>query len=606
MKWIPIGQTPFNVIATENEKITVPAGTYDTVVLSYSNSQDRIWIVDDFPFPIKGETWKPGNEPKSKRYQFELLDYKENVMEDPFVPITLLDESFAENSTQVVEMHVCGPVNGTHQCRTENVGITIGKIPEEERLNREFTPFVRIPVPDDLRKVVDSSDPDDLIKLGIVLYNEPKLPAGYYILPDDLQEKAREKRIEELAEFKKPLLNFLEENGATGIKTWKNLSGIMASVPAGLVDELAKRNDVMTMYLPGLIIPLGESQSDQPPPDLETRNFVIEIQGPDETKKVNIELKLKYDQGIYSIPVPNDILSEDIKVEINGVNVPFIVDKKASAIKFPLLSESKDDKIPSPRTQLKQGIAPEEIVCKDGLELIFKPNNSPACVKPKTTVKLVERGWALDENKTQQKIDSANPVETIIKMQSYSGLCIGYCIVDVVITSEKISYSKRGSAHVFGESFTLPEITNEVSLSKTEWQRILDFVDFEKFLSLPDMIGCPGCTDAPVERIEISVGEKTKSISFEFHDNIPEIDDLRMKLNNIHKIARPSIGSFEECIDAGYEMGTVYPWQCITEKGQLFVKTSIDSFEECIDAGYKMIQTDPRRCVTEYTEFIEG
>jgi len=96
MKFIPIGQTPINVNATENEKITVPAGTYDTVVLSYSNSQDRIWIVDDFPFPIKGEAWEPGNEPKSKRYQFELLDYKENVLEDPFVPITLLDKSFAD------------------------------------------------------------------------------------------------------------------------------------------------------------------------------------------------------------------------------------------------------------------------------------------------------------------------------------------------------------------------------------------------------------------------------------------------------------------------------------------------------------------------------
>jgi len=32
--------------------------------------------------------------------------------------------------------------------------------------------------------------------------------------------------------------------------------------------------------------------------------------------------------------------------------------------------------------------------CKQGLELIFKNNNSPACVKPETVEKLLDRGWA--------------------------------------------------------------------------------------------------------------------------------------------------------------------------------------------------------------------
>lgn len=49
----------------------------------------------------------------------------------------------------------------------------------------------------------------------------------------------------------------------------------------------------------------------------------------------------------------------------------------------------------SPLKQFKSGIPIEEIKCKEGLELIFKSSNrNPACVKPETAIKLVERGWA--------------------------------------------------------------------------------------------------------------------------------------------------------------------------------------------------------------------
>ena len=55
--------------------------------------------------------------------------------------------------------------------------------------------------------------------------------------------------------------------------------------------------------------------------------------------------------------------------------------------------------IPSLKQQIASGVLPMEIKCKDGLELVFKKsNNFPACVKPLTAVKLVERGWAIDKN----------------------------------------------------------------------------------------------------------------------------------------------------------------------------------------------------------------
>jgi len=50
----------------------------------------------------------------------------------------------------------------------------------------------------------------------------------------------------------------------------------------------------------------------------------------------------------------------------------------------------------SPRMQVKQGVVPSDVICNDGLELVFKnSDNSPACVKPQTAEKLIQRGWTI-------------------------------------------------------------------------------------------------------------------------------------------------------------------------------------------------------------------
>jgi len=50
----------------------------------------------------------------------------------------------------------------------------------------------------------------------------------------------------------------------------------------------------------------------------------------------------------------------------------------------------------SPRHQTNEGIQPVDVVCKAGLELIFKvTGGNPACVTPQTAEKLIQRGWAI-------------------------------------------------------------------------------------------------------------------------------------------------------------------------------------------------------------------
>ena len=54
-----------------------------------------------------------------------------------------------------------------------------------------------------------------------------------------------------------------------------------------------------------------------------------------------------------------------------------------------------------PLKQISAGIIPENVVCKENYEMIFKYDNSPACVKPETVQKLTDRGWKI---KSEQNI----------------------------------------------------------------------------------------------------------------------------------------------------------------------------------------------------------
>ncbi len=53
---------------------------------------------------------------------------------------------------------------------------------------------------------------------------------------------------------------------------------------------------------------------------------------------------------------------------------------------------------PPPLKQVKSGVAPDRISCKDNLVLIQRHDESPACVRPETKQKLIERGWTVKES----------------------------------------------------------------------------------------------------------------------------------------------------------------------------------------------------------------
>jgi len=77
------------LIPKRAETIILPMGSFDTIVVGwYSGQSNEIWIVDDFPFPVKGLAYAwvtTGVAPVM--FDFELIKYEENVTSDPFVGV---------------------------------------------------------------------------------------------------------------------------------------------------------------------------------------------------------------------------------------------------------------------------------------------------------------------------------------------------------------------------------------------------------------------------------------------------------------------------------------------------------------------------------------
>jgi carboxymethylenebutenolidase len=71
---------------------------------------------------------------------------------------------------------------------------------------------------------------------------------------------------------------------------------------------------------------------------------------------------------------------------------------------------------PPPLKQISDGVEPANVTCTEGLEIVLKKSNgNPACLKPSSVAKLIERGWAIhilpdyeDENNNSEIFEIGN------------------------------------------------------------------------------------------------------------------------------------------------------------------------------------------------------
>tara|TARA_B100001559_G_scaffold210437_1_gene176315 strand:- start:53 stop:1003 length:951 start_codon:yes stop_codon:yes gene_type:complete len=131
----------------------------------------------------------------------------------------------------------------------------------------------------------------------------------------------------------------------------------------------------------------------------------------------------------------------------------------------------------SPIKQMKDGISPENILCREGLELVIRINGMPACVKPETADRMQERGILVNT-----KIIKSDFEITTVPASSMS-------IVNFYITDHDLNLSHRGIEVISTEG--LFEFTiNGISIQGPE-RMIETGYDTGKFylkLELPETI----------------------------------------------------------------------------------------------------------------------
>ena len=295
------------------------------------------------------------------------------------------------------------------------------------------------------------------------------------------------------------------------------------------------------------------------------------------------------DLGVFSIPMEtleeNEQTFDGYYVRLTNVSPYPESTEPIQATDYVLtffVSMAEEKHIDSPLKQFKNGVPFSEIKCRDSLQLTQRYDGTPACVKPDTYDELIKRDWVSEIIKAVQSRDLSDQgdIKPVIKTGTDAGFCLGYCSKEFVITPEKIIYTQGGR--------DVSDITKEIPFSKSAWSELESLIDFKKFNSLPDSIGCPGCADAPVEFIEITKGDITKRVNFEVIGDAPEIKELIMALHKIRSPIEASIESFEECAAAGNPVMESYPRQCRTEDGKHFtevIDTMLNYEEQCTGNG---------------------
>lgn len=109
---------------------------------------------------------------------------------------------------------------------------------------------------------------------------------------------------------------------------------------------------------------------------------------------------LKFLSYTKAVNVVSNPQTNEITAQIDSVWIP-ILEQRNDVLSITIMNDkvnnSNLDLLP-PKKQQFQGREISEIICKESFVLIQKQDKSPACVKPQTVEKLIQRGWTSSMN----------------------------------------------------------------------------------------------------------------------------------------------------------------------------------------------------------------
>ena len=127
--------------------------------------------------------------------------------------------------------------------------------------------------------------------------------------------------------------------------------------------------------------------------------------------------------------------------------------------------------------------------------------------------------------------DPASGVTQIRSGTSF-GFCIGYCITELVVESRSSQLTRRAWDRGRQDP---PDQLLEKEFSRETWQKLTALVDFEILDGMSEVYGCPDCADGGSEWIEVTSGDRTKKVLFEFNAVLEPISALVDTLRSIRE-----------------------------------------------------------------------
>lgn len=113
---------------------------------------------------------------------------------------------------------------------------------------------------------------------------------------------------------------------------------------------------------------------------------------------------------------------------------------------------------------------------------------------------------------------------TTIKYGTSFGMCIGYCRSDLTINNKNATFVKSKNTTQKDAITCINQLDEKILVA------MLNDINLNSFMNLPEVIGCPDCADGGAEYVEITSGGKTKRVTYEFGKTPAQISDLVAKL----------------------------------------------------------------------------
>ena len=135
-----------------------------------------------------------------------------------------------------------------------------------------------------------------------------------------------------------------------------------------------------------------------------------------------------------------------------------------------------------------------------------------------------------------------------IKTGTIFGFCFGYCLSELNIIDTNADYYLN--SWIENDSVYHPVEISDV-IDSSIWENLNSFFDFELFMNLDSVIGCPDCDDGGAEWFEIATSDTIKRVTIEYGDSLDGF-------NNFIDLLRSVRYSFQE-IQACYYIPHIGP-----------------------------------------------